>query len=1824
MPVYNLKQVEATFAADSVKNNKKTGLVKIVANDTTQTKNHHGKDNYFQKQITSPYAHSFLLTSILTPDYVDVTGNGVSEDDLGDAIKFNYTKVAGKDSAFKWRAPYVKDSATYNEGLQTYVRDDKGSYIYGEKEVWYLNSVESKNMIAIFVLQKRTDLRPIDEMGHIATGAGDTVRSKCLKEINLYSKSDYIKNGLNAKPIKTVHFAYTNELCKGLNGGASDGKLTLKRLWFTYNGNRKGTKNPYLFFYNNNNPNYTNTAYDRWRNYKDPLNNPRSTKNRLITNAEYPYALQDSVLANKNAAAWTMDSLILPSSGSIKVGYESDDYAYVQNKRAMQMFNVVGLSHDVPSTFYSGSAGNNVSNLLYRPNSEGESPDNLYVAIRVTNQVSNAKEFYQKYLEGFTKVYFKLNVQMPTDQWGSGYEYLPVYADIDVSSIADSSKYGILSIPNNIVWIKLQGISLAGDSQGDYSPLAKAAIQFLRLNLPSKAYPGSEVSDNLDFETAVQMLAAMGSNIVNAFSNFDVQARSSQWAIRIDTAKSVARLNNPIYKKYGGGLRVKFIRIYDNWKKMTSSQENQAVYGQVYDYSTIKNINGTDTKISSGVASWEPMMGGEENPFRVPLEYADRPALLAPVTMGYTEVPLGESFFPGASVGYSQVRVRSIHSNNIKSATGYEETKFYTAYDFPVITDNSLLTPDTKKRYKTNLSDFLRIKSYHYLSMSQGFKVELNDMNGKVKSQASYAETDSMHPIASSTYYYHVDDQNAEFKHLNNTVKVVNQQGEIDSTAIIGKDIELMMDMREQHSLTQGADYGVNVDVFVIAVFPIPVPSYIPMPQKEETRFRSVATTKIIQRFGILDSVVAVDKGSKVSTDILVYDSETGDVLLTRTRNEFDDTVYNFTYPAHWAYSGMGPAYQNINAVYNSGNSTNIKIVDGVLQSTAAYPGMINRFESGDEILAVGKPKTGETVPQDCSGQSSCPTPIFSSTPSAAKLWAVDSKKIDPASTLGIVFIDKEGNPYSAESVSLKVIRSGHRNLAQTVVGTVAALKNPLRKVSGKLKVVIDSSIEILNTTAGVFNERWKIKDVMYLKDTSTDNLFNATLYPSAISIKEYNWVDGGSSGENFYSNAQYIGASFDTTGTDDGDGFGSCHRKVVKNKTILQYNFSSIPIGASVQNASISFTPKTPGTDFCNFRYTASDHDCETKDWSSSTTYYDGESSASLKRITAPWSSTTPYSNFATTDVHKITVTQSAYTNISCKDLVQDVLANTISRTYGLEFVISNESSNSNAHTLKYLTFNGSSSNPPLNIQYTLVNNFGVCRSAVTQRNINPYTCGVLGNWRGEESLVYYTSRAESDVNVPVNIRKNGTIKNFKSYWNFTAEYLSSNPDTTNWVWNSKSTLYNKKGFEIENKDPLGRYNAGDYGYNESLPVAVVQNGRFKDQFFDGLEDYDYSTQSCTQDCPVPRNIDFTLNGDSLTALYAHSGKFSLKIGAHDSSFQTFPIVAANYNDPQKVKLLIDSSGIDTTVTPIGNGLLTNVSGGNVIRYYGFIQAETSGYYTVRSVISHESYPSGGKGYVLNINGVYDDVQDDFSTQIDVTVFLLAGQKTNISIDCHSGSYFTGDLALYWKKIGCSSVFTVIPTTNRYQTNTADNSVAYGPPSCSGLRGITTDSSTLLPSFKPSQGQPMVLSAWVKEEQDCLCDQYNSNQVNLTFGLPNSGKSVLSFRPSGNIVEGWQRYEAVFTVPVNAVSMRVSLVSTGSTPVYFDDIRMHPYNANMKSFVYDPVSLRLMAELDENNYATFYEYDDDGTLIRVKKETEKGVQTVKETRSALSGLNDQ
>jgi len=151
-----------------------------------------------------------------------------------------------------------------------------------------------------------------------------------------------------------------------------------------------------------------------------------------------------------------------------------------------------------------------------------------------------------------------------------------------------------------------------------------------------------------------------------------------------------------------------------------------------------------------------------------------------------------------------------------------------------------------------------------------------------------------------------------------------------------------------------------------------------------------------------------------------------------------------------------------------------------------------------------------------------------------------------------------------------------------------------------------------------------------------------------------------------------------------------------------------------------------------------------------------------------------------------------------------------------------------------------------------------------------------------------------------------------------------------------------------------------------------------------------------------------------------------------------------------------------------------------------------------------------------------------------------------------------------------------------------------------------------------------MQFSAWVHEDcgVPCFKTDYDKSNIQIWSGGNNIG--VDKIKRTGTIIEGWQKIEGEFTVPADASTAEIRFINTNNAPMYVDDIRIHPFNANMKSYVYDPRTLRLSAELDENNYASFYEYDEEGQLIRAKKETIQGIKTIKETRNAKQrGITD-
>jgi hypothetical protein len=105
-------------------------------------------------------------------------------------------------------------------------------------------------------------------------------------------------------------------------------------------------------------------------------------------------------------------------------------------------------------------------------------------------------------------------------------------------------------------------------------------------------------------------------------------------------------------------------------------------------------------------------------------------------------------------------------------------------------------------------------------------------------------------------------------------------------------------------------------------------------------------------------------------------------------------------------------------------------------------------------------------------------------------------------------------------------------------------------------------------------------------------------------------------------------------------------------------------------------------------------------------------------------------------------------------------------------------------------------------------------------------------------------------------------------------------------------------------------------------------------------------------------------------------------------------------------------------------------------------------------------------------------------------------------------------------------------------------------------------------------------------------------------------------FTPTGALIEGWQQIKGSFTCPAATAYIEIKFDNGTAPTVWFDDLRLQPENGNMKGYVYDLNDYRLKAVLDEENFASFFYYDQEGNLYLTKKETIDGIKTISENIS--------
>ncbi|AWM14173.1 hypothetical protein DI487_10150 [Flavobacterium sediminis] len=1025
---YNESKKEVTFAVNTVSDPDNDGIVLYSPGSDNSPNNHRGIDHYFNRITTPEYAHTYLLSSVLSGDYEDLSADGPTDDDLGTYTKIIYSSPYN----YNWRIPYKKNSASFNEGFKSDPKDQKASYIYGEKEIKYATKIISKTHVAFIDLEDRKDGR-----GTLGENGGNGSKyMKKITSIRLYSKSQLQNeqdpgiNNASVRPIKAAHFVYDYSLCQGIDNNSGvissstseinnqGGKLTLKKVYFTYGNSNMGKYTPYIFNYEGLNPNYNPKAYDIWGNYK-PLLDASSG----LTAQEFPYVEQgDQQQQNEYSSAWSLTSIELPSGGKIKLTYESDDYQFVQDKRALQMFKVEGVCTAAAKDNFSASS---ITNELYGTNGEAK-----YVVVKVNDEDvqlpdSTILEKYIGELEG-KPIYF--NFFMKIKKSGTVKDFVTGYFEMDQEAVVRSVS------ADTYLLVPMKHLNKEGkDSQSSLvNPISLAGWFFGRKYLQDYIYTNnpSDLSPTNIFSIGQSLINNLGA-MVEIFRGPNGRLRDLNCAQNFEPVKSWVRLQEPSGTKFGGGSRIKTVEMFDGWNDMVGVDENDPnidiqrylkKYGQEYDYNL-------DDGSSSGVATYEPNIC-KENPLIQPFYH--KPEKMS--AQAYEEKPFGESFYPTPTVTYKKVRVKNVTASDDDDTTEVRNTKtgevvttFYTSYDFPTRSSFTTLDNPLTKYYRSNENDMiknivkgllgLKIEVNIDLTMTQGFSVETNDMNGKMRKQEVYNNAGDI--ISMVEYKYNVDENDPST--LVSELVTIDENGEVSNTNALGMHYDVINDFRESYSYSNVNGVSGNID-YLPFIFPIVIGYAVPERSQHTQILRTAVTTKVIHKTGILVEKIAHDLGSRVSTKNLAWDANTGQVVLTQTVNEFDDKYYAFNYPAYWYYKAMGMASNNIDI------KGMLEMVSGSTEANFSIsgngaPSVEEVFNLGDELIISFNVSGGTT--------------------SYLKFWVSSIQNGE------IQLMNRNGNILDASSlpsneVGFKVIRSGKRNQQMASMASITLMADPI------------------------------------------------------------------------------------------------------------------------------------------------------------------------------------------------------------------------------------------------------------------------------------------------------------------------------------------------------------------------------------------------------------------------------------------------------------------------------------------------------------------------------------------------------------------------------------------------------------------------------------------------------------------------------------------------------------------------------------------------------------------------------------------------------------
>jgi hypothetical protein len=268
---------------------------------------------------TAPFANTWLLTSITGSDFIDRNSNGLVDDgDWGFWVKFNYGKY---HNDFQWRLPF---SGTKKSPDNAY-----NNFSHGYKQMYYLNTIETRSHVALFSKSIRSDSRSANAKNSLKLDEIILLSREHYKKLtstlglpNYSNKVDNVctsftaaqRSFINAQCLKRIQFTYGYDLCKNTPNSTdtNKGKLTLNRISLKGRSDVK-TVPDYIFQYANN-PDYSQHGWDGWGFYNGTGNE---------------HGMMHKTNESLNGDAWCLSKIVTPLGSEVEMAYERDTYSSI-------------------------------------------------------------------------------------------------------------------------------------------------------------------------------------------------------------------------------------------------------------------------------------------------------------------------------------------------------------------------------------------------------------------------------------------------------------------------------------------------------------------------------------------------------------------------------------------------------------------------------------------------------------------------------------------------------------------------------------------------------------------------------------------------------------------------------------------------------------------------------------------------------------------------------------------------------------------------------------------------------------------------------------------------------------------------------------------------------------------------------------------------------------------------------------------------------------------------------------------------------------------------------------------------------------------------------------------------------------------------------------------------------------------------------------------------------------------------------------------------------------------------------------------------------